>query len=157
MMPRTKSLGAFGSPPAQFRVSCPLNMYRHDLPPFWKLFHSLPFPTVPKFRSQAIMEKGDHHQSSDPEIASEKPDTYITEDTKTGAVIRHVNFTKAEEDAVIRKLDWHLMPLIFVLYSLSVLDRSNLGNARISGLEDDIDLDGNRYSWLGTVFYIACE
>ncbi|KAK5239039.1 hypothetical protein LTR40_014941, partial [Exophiala xenobiotica] len=35
-------------------------------------------------------------------------------------------YTKAEEDAVIRKLDWHLMPLIFVLYSLSVLDRSNL-------------------------------
>src|ERR1700754_66530 len=49
-------------------------------------------------------------------------------------------FTKEEEEAVIRKLDWHLMPLIFVLYSLSVLDRSNLGNARISGMEDDIDL-----------------
>ncbi|KAK7888350.1 hypothetical protein LTR67_008696 [Exophiala xenobiotica] len=64
-------------------------------------------------------------------------------------------YTKAEEDAVIRKLDWHLMPLIFVLYSLSVLDRSNLGNARISGMEDDIDLSGNRYDWLGTAFYIS--
>jgi hypothetical protein len=66
-------------------------------------------------------------------------------------------YTKAEEDAVIRKLDWHLLPLIFVLYSLSVLDRSNLGNARISGMEDDIDLSGTRYDWLGTTFYIACE
>ena len=35
--------------------------------------------------------------------------------------------TKEEEAAVIRSLDWHIMPLIFVLYSLSVLDRSNLG------------------------------
>ncbi|KAI1622170.1 retrograde regulation protein 2 [Exophiala viscosa] len=64
-------------------------------------------------------------------------------------------YTKKEEDAVIRKLDWHLMPLIFVLYSLSVLDRSNLGNARISGMEKDIDLTGNRYDWLGTAFYIS--
>ncbi|OAP61468.1 hypothetical protein AYL99_03671 [Fonsecaea erecta] len=64
-------------------------------------------------------------------------------------------YTKEEEDAVIRKLDWHLMPLIFVLYSLSVLDRSNLGNARISGMEKDIDLSGNRYDWLGTAFYIS--
>jgi hypothetical protein len=65
-------------------------------------------------------------------------------------------FTKEEEEAVIKKLDWHLMPLIFVLYSLSVLDRSNLGNAKIAGMQDDIDIGGNRYSWLGTIFYISC-
>ena len=61
----------------------------------------------------------------------------------------------AEEAAVIRKLDKRLLPLVFILYSLSVLDRSNLGNARLAGLEDDIDLSGNRYAWLGTIFYIA--
>ena len=64
--------------------------------------------------------------------------------------------TKEEENAVIRSLDWHIMPLIFVLYSLSVLDRSNLGNARIAGMSQDINIGGNRYSWLGTAFYIAC-
>src|SRR6266511_2285967 len=56
-------------------------------------------------------------------------------------------YTEEEENKVIRKLDWHLLPLIFVLYSLSVLDRSNLGNARISGMEDDINLEGTRYDW----------
>lgn len=66
-------------------------------------------------------------------------------------------FTKEEEEAVIRKLDWHLMPLIFTLYSLSVLDRSNLGNAKIAGMQKDIDIAGNRYAWLGTIFYISCE
>jgi hypothetical protein len=39
-----------------------------------------------------------------------------------------------EEEAVIRKLDWRLLPLVFVLYSLAVLDRSNLGNARLAGM-----------------------
>ena len=41
--------------------------------------------------------------------------------------------TPEEEAAVIRRLDWHLLPLVFVLYSLAVLDRSNLGNARLAG------------------------
>jgi hypothetical protein len=65
-------------------------------------------------------------------------------------------FSEKEEAAVIRKLDWHLMPLIFVLYSFSVLDRSNLGNAKVAGMANDINLTGNRYAWLGTIFYISC-
>lgn len=32
-------------------------------------------------------------------------------------------YTQEEADRVIKKLDWHIMPLIFILYSLSVLDR----------------------------------
>ncbi|KAL1619086.1 hypothetical protein SLS54_006938 [Diplodia seriata] len=56
---------------------------------------------------------------------------------------------------VVRKLDYHLLPLCFVLYTFSVLDRSNLGNARLVGLKDDIDLSGHRYEWLGNTFYIA--
>lgn len=63
--------------------------------------------------------------------------------------------TPEEEAAVIRKLDYRLIPLVFFLYMLSVLDRSNLGNARLAGLEEDIDLTGFRYNWLGTIFYIA--
>lgn len=63
--------------------------------------------------------------------------------------------TPEEEARVIRKLDWRLLPMVFVLYSLSVLDRSNLGNAKLAGLEDSIDLTGNHYQWLGTLFYIA--
>ncbi|GJN75697.1 hypothetical protein PCL_04571 [Purpureocillium lilacinum] len=60
-----------------------------------------------------------------------------------------------ERNRIIRKLDKHLLPQIFVMYSFSVLDRSNLGNARIAGMEDEIDISGRRYDWLGTAFYIA--
>lgn len=65
--------------------------------------------------------------------------------------------TAKEEVAVIRKLDIRLLPLVFVLYSFSVLDRSNLGNAKLAGLEDVVDLSGYNYNWLGTLFYIACK
>lgn len=63
--------------------------------------------------------------------------------------------TAAEEAAVIRKLDWRLLPMVFVLYTLAILDRSNLGNAKLAGMTNDINLGGNLYNWLGTIFYIA--
>ena len=97
-----------------------------------------------------------HSPSSKSSSTDEKPAVSTAEDVPQGHndISHHYDrrlapqYTKKEEDAVIRKLDWHLMPLIFVLYSFSVLDRSNLGNARIAGMEDDIDLGGNRYAWL---------
>lgn len=94
----------------------------------------------------------------------------MDKDKKTSEYIDNINIsndaseaqrydvvTPEEEAAVIRKLDYRLLPLVFVLYSLSVLDRSNLGNAKLAGLEDAINLSGTRYDWLGTLFYISCE
>ena len=115
-----------------------------------------------------VVDASDPIQPSSPStVSDEKPTVTTAENVKHGeahnAIDKPYNpnlaprYTRKEEDVVIRKLDWHLMPLIFVLYSLSVLDRSNLGNARISGMEDDIDLSGNRYDWLGTAFYISCK
>ena len=60
-------------------------------------------------------------------------------------------YEKHEVRKTVRKLDAYLLSLCFILYTFSVLDRSNLGNARTAGLEDDVDLSGNRYPLLGTV------
>ncbi|KAI0905693.1 retrograde regulation protein 2 [Ustulina deusta] len=65
--------------------------------------------------------------------------------------------TPEEEEAVIKKLDWRLMPMIFIIYSLSVLDRSNLGNAHVAGLDESLGLKGDQYSTLGTLFYVTCD
>ena len=62
------------------------------------------------------------------------------------------SYDAKEVAKVVRKLDLHLLPLCFILYTFSVLDRSNLGNARLAGLEDDINLDGDRYQLLGTMY-----
>lgn len=60
------------------------------------------------------------------------------------------------ERRVRRKLDWNIIPLISALYMLSVLDRSNIGNAAIAGMHEDLNLYGNRYTWLLIIFYIPC-
>lgn len=64
--------------------------------------------------------------------------------------------TQEERDAYIRKLDRNMMPVIFVIYMLSVLDRSNLGNAHVAGLDEGIGLVGHQYNLLGTIFYCGC-
>ncbi|RMZ80911.1 hypothetical protein DV737_g2769, partial [Chaetothyriales sp. CBS 132003] len=71
------------------------------------------------------------------------------------AASAELEYTPEEEAKVVRRLDYRLLPLVFVLYSFSVLDRSNLGNAKLTGLEDAIDLKDTRYNWLGTIFYIS--
>ncbi|KAM4060508.1 major facilitator superfamily protein [Hirsutella rhossiliensis] len=50
--------------------------------------------------------------------------------------------TKKETKRLLRKIDRNLIPLICVLYLISVLDRANLGHARRMGLGDDLHLVG---------------
>lgn len=38
---------------------------------------------------------------------------------------------------------------------LAFLDRSNIGNAEIAGMQEDLRLEGDKYSWLLTIFYIT--
>lgn len=60
------------------------------------------------------------------------------------------SYDQREVAKVVRKLDLHLLPLCFILYTFSVLDRSNLGNAKTAGLQKDYHLTGAQYSLLGT-------
>lgn len=66
-------------------------------------------------------------------------------------------FDESEEAArkkVLRKMDWHLLPFISLLYLLSFLDRANIGNARIAGMAVDAKLDGLKYNVVAAVFFI---
>ncbi|KAL8927090.1 MAG: hypothetical protein Q9172_001512 [Xanthocarpia lactea] len=67
---------------------------------------------------------------------------------------------KAAEKVVLRKLDWHILPLITLIYILAFLDRANIGNGRLYGLEKDLGLNGNQFQTAISVFfatYVACE
>jgi hypothetical protein len=127
-----------------------------------QLRHSLAMPSYPA-QMEKVHEVPTPDESPSPGLGDEKIEQENIEDIAKDdsgnfkAEVHPSRFTKEEEESVIRKLDWHLMPLIFILYSFSVLDRSNLGNAKVAGMQDDIDIGGNRYAWLGTIFYISCK
>ncbi|OLN97497.1 putative transporter C1683.12-like protein 2, partial [Colletotrichum chlorophyti] len=60
-----------------------------------------------------------------------------------------------EEAALVRKIDAYLLPLIALMYLLSYMDRTNIGNARIAGMDRDLDLDSSRYSVALVVFFVG--
>ncbi len=67
-----------------------------------------------------------------------------------------LEWTEEEERAIRRKIDWHTVPLVTLLYMLCFLDRINIGNARIQGLAVDLDLNkGVRFNWVLSIFYIV--
>ena len=49
------------------------------------------------------------------------------------------------EKNLVRKIDKFIIPVVMVTYLLCFLDRVNIGNARLYGLEDDLHLRGNQY------------
>ncbi|KAM0539825.1 hypothetical protein ACHAO7_011791, partial [Fusarium culmorum] len=59
------------------------------------------------------------------------------------------------EKALLRKLDLRLLPAVGILYLLSFLDRSNVGNARIEGMIDDLHMSGNEYLTGLTLYFIG--
>ena len=62
----------------------------------------------------------------------------------------------ADEAAIIRKIDFRLMPFMLLLYTFAILDRSNIGNAKLAGMTKDLGMSSSQYAWLGTLFYISC-
>ncbi|KAA1085752.1 hypothetical protein PGT21_018231 [Puccinia graminis f. sp. tritici] len=58
------------------------------------------------------------------------------------------------ERSALWKLDLTVIPIVAMFYFLSFLDRSNLGNARIAGLQSSLHLSDHQYSIALTVTYI---
>ncbi|KAI9238217.1 MAG: major facilitator superfamily domain-containing protein [Podila humilis] len=54
-----------------------------------------------------------------------------------------------------RKLDYRFIPIWSLLYLFNFLDRSNIGNARIAGLEQDLNLTGTEFNMTLTIFFFG--
>lgn len=65
------------------------------------------------------------------------------------------NPTGINEKALLWKLDLRLLPPLTLLYLLSFLDRSNIGNAKLDGLTKDLKITGNQYLFALTIYFIG--
>ncbi|KAF4121438.1 nicotinic acid transporter [Geosmithia morbida] len=71
-----------------------------------------------------------------------------------------ISIDEAAEKALVRKLDLWIVPPVMLLYLLSFLDRVNIGNARLYGMEEDLGLTGGQYQIAVSILfatYIASE
>jgi hypothetical protein len=46
---------------------------------------------------------------------------------------------------VVRKIDFHLISALFLLFIFNILDRSNIANARLGGMQTDLGLNDTQY------------
>lgn len=67
----------------------------------------------------------------------------------------HVEIDETKQRKLVRKLDIHVIPVVMLLYLLSFLDRVNIGNARLYGLEDDLNLSGDQYQTAVSLLFVT--
>jgi MFS family permease len=96
-----------------------------------------------------------------PASAQQLEQERITSSSKDGTLsdgsgpASELEWTEEEETAIRRKIDWHTVPLVTLLYMLCFLDRINIGNASIQGLPADLGLKGLQFNWALSIFYIV--
>ncbi|KAK5084466.1 hypothetical protein LTR05_005542 [Lithohypha guttulata] len=89
-------------------------------------------------------EKGDES----PVTSSKDEDVMMVESTSST-----VGFDEKMTKKLVRKIDLYLVPFLALLYLLSYLDRTNIGNARLGGLEADLGMTGLDYNIVLAVFF----
>lgn len=81
---------------------------------------------------------------SDPTLSTD-------EDVDDHDVIRPQHVT---ERRLVTKIDLRVIPYLCILYLLAFLDRVNISNAVIFGLQTDLDLSGVQYNTALTIFFV---
>ncbi|KAF1912777.1 major facilitator superfamily domain-containing protein [Ampelomyces quisqualis] len=66
-----------------------------------------------------------------------------------------VQFDPKAESRLRWKIDLYIIPTVALLYLFCFIDRANIGNARLAGLEKDLKLTGYDYNSVLSVFYIS--
>ncbi|KAE8395008.1 major facilitator superfamily domain-containing protein [Aspergillus alliaceus] len=66
-----------------------------------------------------------------------------------------VNLDITAESKLRLKIDLYIIPIASLMYLFCFIDRANIGNAKLAGLEHDLELTGYDYNTLLTVFYIS--
>ncbi|KAI7369408.1 MFS general substrate transporter [Hortaea werneckii] len=63
-------------------------------------------------------------------------------------------FPKEKHNKLLRKVDFRLVPVLALLYLCAHIDRANIGNAKIEGMLDDLNMSGIQYNIAVSIFFI---
>ncbi|KAH7029023.1 major facilitator superfamily domain-containing protein [Microdochium trichocladiopsis] len=103
-------------------------------------------------------EHDGHHNG--PQHTSSSPST--TTRSAAGELLRkksgdygRIAVTPEDDRRVLRRVDSVLLPIMLTVYFLQVADKTTLSYSSVFGLIEDIGLEGDQYSWLGSIVYLA--
>ncbi|TGJ84470.1 hypothetical protein E0Z10_g4299 [Xylaria hypoxylon] len=69
------------------------------------------------------------------------------EEEEEGGAVNHAR--------MVRRIDAHVLPLLFLTYVFNFMDKTILSSASVFGLREDNHLVGNQYAWVSSVFYFG--
>ncbi|KAK4517398.1 uncharacterized protein ATC70_000733 [Mucor velutinosus] len=67
--------------------------------------------------------------------------------------VQHIN--SQDEKKLVRTLDIRIMPLFCLFYFADFLDRANIGNATLAGLQTDLEMTAYELSTAISAFFIT--
>ncbi|KAF8004635.1 hypothetical protein HF325_000092 [Metschnikowia pulcherrima] len=91
------------------------------------------------------------------ESIASSPDENVTKKVVGLDLFQHADEISDEEmlaelARIRRKVDWRIMPVLCITYTLQFLDKLSLNYALAYSLKDDLGLTGQRYSWVAAIF-----
>ncbi|TID07226.1 putative transporter [Colletotrichum higginsianum] len=98
--------------------------------------------------ADASGEKASWPQNSDSSSAR-------IETVEDASHVYRASVDKATERAVLRKLDYRIVPMVMWVYLMNMMDRVNIGNARLFGLEDDLNLGKGQFQLAVSVLFVT--
>ncbi|TDL29252.1 MFS general substrate transporter [Rickenella mellea] len=57
-----------------------------------------------------------------------------------------------EEKTLLLKIDWFILSYCCLMYFTNYLDRSNVSNAYVSGMREELNMKGNQFNKINTIF-----
>ncbi|KAK3671796.1 Allantoate permease [Recurvomyces mirabilis] len=66
-----------------------------------------------------------------------------------------IHIDEATNKRLLRIIDWHLIPVMCIVYGLNYLDKTTISYASVMGIKKDIGLVRDDYQWLGSMFYFG--
>jgi MFS family permease len=70
------------------------------------------------------------------------------------ADVESVQIDNQAEKDLVRRLDLFIVPVVMFTYLLCFLDRTNIGNARLFGLERDLNMTGTDYQLAVAIMFV---
>jgi MFS family permease len=86
---------------------------------------------------------------------AETANSAVASDLEQAVSVDDGGITDIEKSRLLRKIDWVILPPITLLFFLSFLDRSNIGNAKLENLTVDLHMSGEQYLVTLSVFFIG--
>jgi hypothetical protein len=113
-------------------------------------------------RESTGISNGDLHyvrrgqEVTDDTISTDSIEGYEAEQMRARALL-----TYEEEKKLLRRIDWHIMPLCSIAFLLKNIDSANVSNARImnTGTHQNIlkqlGMSSNEFNFVSTIYYVS--